>query len=62
MYHARLAWHTCPAFFARKLRRLPKIGYRVTCQPSDEILIALEANDQDIGVLCPPSRLQTPSV
>jgi DNA-binding transcriptional LysR family regulator len=29
----------------------------VTCQTSDEILTALEANDQDIGVLCPPVRL-----
>jgi DNA-binding transcriptional LysR family regulator len=29
----------------------------VTCQSSGEILAALEANEQDIGVLCPPSRL-----
>jgi DNA-binding transcriptional LysR family regulator len=46
-----------PGFFHANLRRLPQIGYRVTCQPSDEILAALEANDQDIGVLCPPARL-----
>jgi len=46
-----------PGFFHANLRRLPQLGYRVTCQPSDEILTALEANDQDIGVLCPPARL-----
>jgi len=28
-----------------------QIGYRVTCRPSAEILTALEANDQEIGVL-----------
>src|SRR6185369_2279601 len=31
--------------------------YRVTCQSSGEILTALEANEQDLGVLCPPPRL-----
>jgi DNA-binding transcriptional LysR family regulator len=46
-----------PGFFHANLRRLPQVGYRVTCQASDEILSALEANDQDIGVLCPPPRL-----
>src|SRR6266404_8251404 len=46
-----------PGFFHANLRRLPDVGYRVTCQPSHEILTALEANDQDIGVLCPPPRL-----
>ena len=46
-----------PGFLHANLRRFPQIGYRVTCQPSDEILTALEANDQDIGVLCPPPRL-----
>jgi DNA-binding transcriptional LysR family regulator len=46
-----------PGFFHANLRRLPQIGYRVTYQPSDQILTALEANEQDIGVLCPPGRL-----
>src|SRR5882762_6259340 len=46
-----------PGFFHANLRRLPQVGYRVTCQTSDEILTALEANEQDIGVLCPPARL-----
>ena len=46
-----------PGFFHANLRRLPHLGYRVTCQSSAEILAALEANEQDIGVLCPPLRL-----
>jgi DNA-binding transcriptional LysR family regulator len=46
-----------PGFFHANLRRLPQVGYRVTCQTSGEILTALEGNDQDIGVLCPPPRL-----
>jgi DNA-binding transcriptional LysR family regulator len=46
-----------PGFFHANLRRLPEIGYRVTYQPSGQILTALEANEQDIGVLCPPARL-----
>jgi DNA-binding transcriptional LysR family regulator len=46
-----------PGFFHANLRRLPHLSYRVTYQNSDEILTALEANDQDVGVLCPPTRL-----
>ncbi|MEY2428267.1 MAG: hypothetical protein QOJ40_1152 [Verrucomicrobiota bacterium] len=46
-----------PGFFHANLRRLPQLGYRVTCQSSNEILTALEANEQDIGVMCPPPRL-----
>lgn len=46
-----------PGFFHANLRHLPQIGYRVTCQSSSEILAALEAHEQDIGVLCPPMRL-----
>src|SRR6266481_2539233 len=46
-----------PGFFHANLRHLPQIGYRVTCQSSSEILAALEAHEQDIGVLCPPGRL-----
>lgn len=47
-----------PGFFHANLRRLPQIGYRVAYQSSDQILTALEANEQDIGVLCPPARLR----
>ncbi len=46
-----------PGFFHANLRRLPQLGYRVTCQASSEILAAIETNEQDIGVLCPPPRL-----
>jgi DNA-binding transcriptional LysR family regulator len=46
-----------PGFFHANLRRLPQIGYRVAYQASGQILTALEANEQDIGVLCPPARL-----
>ena len=46
-----------PGFFHANLRRLPDIGYHVICQPSGEILAALEAAEQDVGVLCPPKRL-----
>src|ERR1051325_7753028 len=46
-----------PGFFHANVRRFPQVGYRVSCQPSDEILAALEAHEQDLGVLCPPARL-----
>ncbi len=46
-----------PGFFHANLRQFPDLGYHVTCQSSDEILASLEANEQDIGVLCPPARL-----
>ena len=46
-----------PGFFHANLRRLPKVGFRVSCQSSQEILAALEANEQDIGLLCPGPRL-----
>lgn len=46
-----------PGFFHANLRQHPEIAYSVNCQPSDEILAALESNEQDIGVLCPPPRL-----
>lgn len=46
-----------PGFFHANLRRLPQIGYNVTCQPSQDIVTALEANEQDIGLFCPGRRL-----
>ncbi len=46
-----------PGFFHANLRRLPEVACRVSHQPSSEILTALEANELDLGVLCPPSRL-----
>lgn len=46
-----------PGFFHANLRKLPEVGCRVTYQPSTEICAALEANELDLGVLCPPRRL-----
>ncbi|MGH7995197.1 MAG: LysR family transcriptional regulator [Opitutaceae bacterium] len=46
-----------PGFFHSNLRRLPGVGYRVSYEPSPTILAAVEANELDIGVLCPPPRL-----
>jgi DNA-binding transcriptional LysR family regulator len=46
-----------PGFFHANLRQSPQIGYGVTFQASDQILAALESNELDIGVLCPPPRL-----
>jgi DNA-binding transcriptional LysR family regulator len=46
-----------PGFFHANLRLAAKVGYRVSYQASGEILSALEANELDLGVLCPPPRL-----
>ncbi len=46
-----------PGFFHANLRRGLRANYRVVSQPSTDILSALEANELDLGVLCPPSRL-----
>lgn len=46
-----------PGFFHANLRRSPEVGYRVSNRPSPEVLSAIESNDLDLGVLCPPRRL-----
>lgn len=46
-----------PGFFHANLRRLKRVAYRVSYNPSAEILSGLEANELDLGVLCPPPRL-----
>jgi DNA-binding transcriptional LysR family regulator len=46
-----------PGFFHANLRRGLKVGYRVSYQSSSKILSALETNELDLGVLCPPPRL-----
>lgn len=46
-----------PGFFHANLRRQPQIGYRVSCEPSIEVLSALQKNEIDLGVVCPPARL-----
>ncbi|MEO6035119.1 MAG: LysR family transcriptional regulator [Verrucomicrobiota bacterium] len=46
-----------PGFFAANQKKSPKVAYRVAHQSSQEILRALENNELDIGVVCPPTRL-----
>lgn len=46
-----------PGFFHANRRRVPEVGCQVSYLRSEEILTALEANEVDIGVLCPPSSL-----
>jgi DNA-binding transcriptional LysR family regulator len=46
-----------PGFFHANLRRAPNVGCHVSHRPSKDILSALENNELDIGVLCPPARL-----
>lgn len=46
-----------PGIFHANLRKERQIGYRVSSRSSTEILTAIEANELDLGVLCPPPRL-----
>ena len=46
-----------PGFFHANLRRATNVSYRVSYQSSGEILSALERNELDLGVICPPPRL-----
>lgn len=46
-----------PGFFVANQKKSPKVSYRVAHQSSQEILRALENNELDIGVVCPPTRL-----
>jgi DNA-binding transcriptional LysR family regulator len=46
-----------PGFFHANLRKVANVSYRLRFSRSDEILLALEADEQDIGVLNPPRRL-----
>ena len=46
-----------PGFFHANLKRVPQVGCEVSHQPSKDVLSALETNEADIGVLCPPLRL-----
>lgn len=46
-----------PGFFHANVRRAPQIGYRVSYEASGRILSALEKNETDLGVVCPPIRL-----
>lgn len=46
-----------PGFFHANMRLGLKASYRVAYQSSANVLSALEANELDLGVLCPPPRL-----
>jgi len=46
-----------PGFFVANQKKSPKVTYHVAYQSSQEILRALENNELDIGVVCPPTRL-----
>jgi len=46
-----------PGFFHANLRQQSNVRYNVSYQSSAEILTALEANELDLGVICPPPRL-----
>jgi DNA-binding transcriptional LysR family regulator len=46
-----------PGFFHANLKRLPEIACRLSHQSDQEILSALESNELDLGVICPPARL-----
>lgn len=46
-----------PGLLHANLRAAPDVACRVSYQASTHILAALEANDLDLGVLCPPRRL-----
>src|SRR3569833_250424 len=46
-----------PGFFHANLKRLPEVACRVSHQSDENLLSALEANELDVAVLCPPPRL-----
>ena len=46
-----------PGFFHVNVRKLTNVNYRVHVRGSAEILMQLEADEYDLGVLCPPTRL-----
>jgi DNA-binding transcriptional LysR family regulator len=46
-----------PGFFHASLRKLANVTYRVRFSATPEILFRLEADEQDVGVLCPPRKL-----
>jgi DNA-binding transcriptional LysR family regulator len=46
-----------PGLLHANLRHASNVGYHISYQPSAEILPALEMNELDLGVLCPPPRL-----
>lgn len=52
-----LAMAHMPGLFHANHQRHPEVACRVSYNPSSSILTALDANEIDIGVLCPPTPL-----
>ena len=46
-----------PGLFHANLRQQPKLKYSVYYQSGAQILTGIEANELDLGILCPPARL-----
>jgi DNA-binding transcriptional LysR family regulator len=46
-----------PGFFHANLRQQSKVKYSVSYKSGADILASLEANELDLGILCPPMRL-----
>jgi DNA-binding transcriptional LysR family regulator len=46
-----------PGFFHANLKRSPEIACRISHQSDDDIQSGLEANELDLGIICPPARL-----
>jgi DNA-binding transcriptional LysR family regulator len=46
-----------PGFFHANLKRRPRVSLHVSYQSSSEILTAIDRNEIDVGVICPPERL-----
>lgn len=46
-----------PGFFHANLRRQPQVTCGLSHRPSSDVLSAIESNELDLGVLCPPKRL-----
>jgi len=46
-----------PGFFHANLKRLPEVACRVSHQSDESLLAALESNELDAAIVCPPARL-----
>jgi DNA-binding transcriptional LysR family regulator len=46
-----------PGLFHANLRQHPNLRYSVSYKSGAEILAAIEVNELDLGILCPPTRL-----
>lgn len=49
-----------PGFFFANQRKHPEVVSKVVHQSSDAILLGMQANELDLGVMCPPQKLPKP--